>query len=218
MHTLEARIEAAARGSGGVTFVAGERHERVPWSDIHAGARVRAGALVARGIGPGAHVGILGPTSREHVTLIQAVWRAGATVVVRHQESGVFRQATSGADGSYFLAGVNPGVYEMSVEMDGFKRYSRRDLKLEIGKTATVDARLEVGGITEELTITAEAPIVDITSKEVGGNITERELTDLPSINRNFIGFIGLAANTVGVDSREGSPDPRRQVYPVGIN
>jgi hypothetical protein len=65
----------------------------------------------------------------------------GATVVVRHQESGVFRQATSGTDGSYFLAGVVPGVYELNVEMDGFKRYSRRDLKLEIGKTATVDAR-----------------------------------------------------------------------------
>jgi outer membrane receptor protein involved in Fe transport len=121
----------------------------------------------------------------------------GATVVVRHQESGVFRQATSGTDGSYFLAGVVPGVYELNVEMDGFKRYSRRDLKLEIGKTATVDARLEVGGRTEELTVTAEAPIVDITSKEVGGNITERELTDLPSINRNFIGFVGLLPGVI---------------------
>src|SRR5690606_6380210 len=52
------------------------------WADLHAEARDRAGALGARGIGPGTHVGILGPTSREHVTLIQAIWLSGATLVV----------------------------------------------------------------------------------------------------------------------------------------
>lgn len=82
MHTLDARIGAAAQGSGGVTFVIGEQRERVSWAELHADARARAGALMARGIGPGAHVGLLGPTTREHVTLIQAVWLSGATAVV----------------------------------------------------------------------------------------------------------------------------------------
>ena len=82
MHTLEARIEAAARGSAGVTFVTGDRSERVSWAELHADARDRAGALMGRGIGPGVHVGILGPTNRALATLIQAVWLSGATVVV----------------------------------------------------------------------------------------------------------------------------------------
>ena len=51
-------------------------------------------------------------------------------------------------------------------------------------------------GAAEELTVAAEAPIVDVTSKEVGGNITSRELTDCP-VNRNFIGFIGLLPGVV---------------------
>ena len=98
----------------------------------------------------------------------------GATVVVRNQASGVFRQGVSTEDGSYFLTGVTPGVYELTSEMSGFKKYARKDIRLEVGKTATVDVQLEVGGVTEELTVSAEAPIVDVTSKEVGGNITNK--------------------------------------------
>src|SRR5262245_2427862 len=51
----------------------------------------------------------------------------GATVVARNQASGVFRQGVSTADGSYFLTGVTPGVYEVSAELSGFKKYQRKD-------------------------------------------------------------------------------------------
>ncbi len=127
----------------------------------------------------------------------------GATVVVRNQASGVYRQGVSTADGSYFLTGVTPGVYELTAEMSGFKKYSRKDVRLEVGKTSTVDIPLEVGGVTEQLTVTAEAPIVDVTSKEVGGNITNQDLISLPSVNRNFIGFIGLLPGVVPSISTE---------------
>ena len=127
----------------------------------------------------------------------------GATVVVRNQASGTYRQGVTTEDGSYFLTGVTPGVYELSVEMAGFKRHARKDLRLEVGKTATVDAPLEMGGVTEELTVSAEAPIVDVTSKEVGGNISNLELVSLPSVNRNFVGFIGLLPGVVPSISTE---------------
>ena len=117
--------------------------------------------------------------------------------MIRHQESGVFRQGATTPDGSYYLAGVLPGIYELTAEMTGFKRVARRDVRLEVGKTVTINLTLEVGGLSEELTVTAESPIVDVTSKEVGGLINERELTDLPSINRNYIGFIGLLPGVV---------------------
>ena len=73
----------------------------------------------------------------------------GATVVVRNQASGVYRQGVSTEDGSYFLTGVTPGVYELTAEMSGFKKYARKDIRLEVGKTASVDVQLEVGGLTE---------------------------------------------------------------------
>jgi Carboxypeptidase regulatory-like domain/TonB-dependent Receptor Plug Domain len=121
----------------------------------------------------------------------------GATVTIRNQESGMFRQVVSSADGSYFLSGVTPGTYELTTELSGFKRYSRRDLRLEIGKTTTLDIRLELGTVQEEVTVSAESPLVDVTSTEVGGHIDSRELTDLPSVNRNFIGFIGLLPGVI---------------------
>jgi hypothetical protein len=127
----------------------------------------------------------------------------GATVVVRNQASGVFRQGVSTGDGSYFLTGVIPGVYELSAELTGFKKYQRKDVRLEVGKTATLDVSLEVGGLAEQVEVAAESPIVDVTSKEVGGQITNTDLISLPSVNRNFIGFIGLLPGVVPSISTE---------------
>ncbi len=127
----------------------------------------------------------------------------GVSVMVRNQETGMFRQGVSTTDGTYFLSGVTPGTYELTAELAGFKKYARPNLRLEVGRTATVDVQLEVGGLEEQMTVTAEAPLVDVTSKEVGGHITARELTDLPTVNRNFIGFIGLLPGVIANISTE---------------
>ena len=122
-----------------------------------------------------------------------------ATVVLRNDRTGMFRRVVSSAEGVYFVSGLTPGVYDLSAELTGFKRYSRRGLRLEVGKTATVDIALEVGGPDEEITVTTETPLVDVTSKEVGGHITSGELTDLPSLNRSFIGFVALLPGMVPI-------------------
>ena len=82
MLTLRARIEAAAGGPGAVTFVTSGDADRVPWGQLHDEALAMAAALQARGVMPGDHVGLLGPTTRPLVTCIQAVWLTGATLVM----------------------------------------------------------------------------------------------------------------------------------------
>ncbi|CAN5665577.1 fatty acyl-AMP ligase [soil metagenome] len=83
MLTLPSRIEAAAhRGRGTITFLHGDDAEPVTWAELHTDARAMAAALQARGIGPGDHVALLGPTSRPLVTAVQATWLAGATVML----------------------------------------------------------------------------------------------------------------------------------------
>jgi fatty-acyl-CoA synthase len=81
MTTLASRIERAS-GRGAVTFVSGTSHERVPWARLHDEARAMAAGLQVLGVGPGAHVGILGATTRPLVTAIQATWLCGATTIV----------------------------------------------------------------------------------------------------------------------------------------
>ena len=116
----------------------------------------------------------------------------GVSVVVRNQATGMFREAVTNPDGTFFITGLTPGRYGVSADLTGFKKYVRPDVLLEVGRTAIIDVELQVGSLEESVTVTAESQLVDVTSKEVGGNITSRELVDLPSINRNYIGFVGL--------------------------
>lgn len=82
MRTLTTRIEKATEFGGTVTFMAGDAGVTLPWSQLHDEARATAAALQARGVSRGDHVAILGPTTRELVTLIQGTWLAGATIMV----------------------------------------------------------------------------------------------------------------------------------------
>ena len=85
MSYLPTRVIQAAERGGTITFLSAEgpsAGERVEWAVLHEEAKAMAVALARRGVGPGAHVALLGPTSRPFVTAIQAVWLAGATVVV----------------------------------------------------------------------------------------------------------------------------------------
>jgi hypothetical protein len=148
----------------------------------------------------------------------------GVTVNVRNQATGMFRETITGSEGSFIASGLVPGTYEVVAELSGFKKFNRKDLQLEVGKTTTIDVTLEVGGIEQTVTVQAESPLVDVTSKEIGGNITSDTLVQLPSSNGNFIGFIGLLPGIVPSISTESfgsdsvsvnGQDPRNNNYSV---
>lgn len=121
----------------------------------------------------------------------------GVLVVARNQDSGVFRQSTSAGNGTFQFTGLMPGVYHVEAELSGFNKYQRTDLRLEIGKTVAVDITLTVGGLSEQVAVSAEAPLVDTTSKEVGGFVATRELIDLPTSNRNFTSYLAVLPGVV---------------------
>lgn len=81
--SLPQRIQSATSRGGTITFMSGDDEPvRIPWAQLHEEARGVAGALQARGVGPGSHVALLAPTTRALVTTIQATWLTGGTVVV----------------------------------------------------------------------------------------------------------------------------------------
>ena len=99
----------------------------------------------------------------------------GATLTIRNQDTGTFRETVSNADGAYFVTGLVPGVYEVRASLPGFREHVRPDVRLEVGRTITVDLMLEVGRLEEAVTVTSETPLLDLTSKEIGGHITCRD-------------------------------------------
>lgn len=81
METLTQRFEKAALVGGDVTFISGDDHHTIKWAELHEDAKRVAAALQARGVVPGDHVALLGPTTSELVTTMHAIWLAGATMV-----------------------------------------------------------------------------------------------------------------------------------------
>jgi hypothetical protein len=115
----------------------------------------------------------------------------GVAVVLTNQESGVFRELVTGADGSYFASQVVPGRYRINAKLQGFRTLDRRDVVLAVGTTLTLDLTLDVGGLSETVTVSAESPLVDLSTAEVGGHISAEELTSLPAGNRSYMAFVG---------------------------
>jgi hypothetical protein len=141
---------------------------------------------------------------RGRVVDAQGAVLPGVTVVAKNEASGQFREIVSGADGSFFMSALTPGTYELSAQLPGFKKYQRGNVRVEVGKTQSIDVQLQVGGIDQEVTVTGESPLVDTTSKQLGGTVPTQELMDVPSINRNFTSYLSLLPGitaTLSVDS-----------------
>ncbi|MEW6320598.1 MAG: carboxypeptidase regulatory-like domain-containing protein [Acidobacteriota bacterium] len=133
---------------------------------------------------------------RGRVTDAQGAALPGVAIVARHQESGLFRETVSGSDGAFFMTAMNPGPYTVSAELSGFQP-SQRTVALLVGRTATLDIQMQIGTFQEAVTVTGEAPLVDLSSKEIGGHVNAQELADTLSFNRNFTSYLGLLPGVV---------------------
>ena len=127
----------------------------------------------------------------------------GVNVVITNEDTGVVREMISTAEGSYFASQMVPGRYRVTATLEGFKALDRRGIDLTVGQTTSLDLQMEVGGIAETLTVTGEAPLVDVTTAAVGGHISASELNDLPAASRNYMSFVGNVPGTVFIPSAE---------------
>jgi hypothetical protein len=125
------------------------------------------------------------------VTDIQGAVLPGVAIVITNEDTGIYREVVTGPNGSYTAPQLIPGRYRISAQLAGFRGLNRRGLTLTVGVTTTLDLALEVGSVAETVTVTAESPLVDMTSAEVGGHISAVEITDLPAGNRSYMAFVG---------------------------
>jgi hypothetical protein len=131
----------------------------------------------------------------------------GVAITVTHAGSGTVRETVSGEDGTYLVPGLIPGPYKVSAVLQGFSRLTQEDLVLRVGTTLQVDLTLRVGGLEESLTVEAEAPQVDLTAAQVGGNVSTSEIANLPNGNGNFTGLIAILPGVVYNRASDGQSD-----------
>jgi hypothetical protein len=95
------------------------------------------------------------------------------------------------ADGTYRLPNLPPGTYKVTAELQGFSVVSREDVVVQSNRTVAVDLELTVGGIQESVTVSGEAPIVDVRNTRVGTNVDQAALQNLPT-GRSFSDILNI--------------------------
>jgi hypothetical protein len=117
---------------------------------------------------------------------------AGAGITVTSLETGAVRTTRTDGSGSYTLLSLPLGPQEVKVEKPGFQPVDRTGITLRVGQNARVDFRLQVGEVTSQVTVTEEAPVVNITTSPVSGMVGERQVKDLPLNGRSFDNLVTL--------------------------
>lgn len=89
--------------------------------------------------------------------------------------------AVTGSQGAYVFPALPTGMYSVTFSLSGFGSVVRENIQMTLNTTLTVNATLEVGGLEEVITITGEAPVVDVKTTATGVNFTEELLEDIPN-------------------------------------
>src|SRR6476469_8715334 len=109
----------------------------------------------------------------------------GVNVTATNEANGLERVVVSGPDGRYIFPTLNPGTYTVKAELSGFQALTRSGLVAGVGQELTVNLTLQIAGVAETLTVTAQSPLVEATSSRIGTNVSSSEIDGLPSANRS---------------------------------
>ncbi len=127
----------------------------------------------------------------------------GTTVTVRNVATGVTRTTITDPLGIYRAPLLTVGTYEVTAALQGFTTVKRPNLLLTLGETLKADIALKVATAAEEITVTAEAPLLEATRTQQSSSVGERAVANLPVNGRNFIDFV-LTTPGVSKDVRTG--------------
>jgi hypothetical protein len=118
---------------------------------------------------------------------------AGAEVRLIQAATGAERTATSGADGVYTLPDLSVGTYRLEVTKSGFNKYVQTGIVLQVGVSPTINVSLTVGAVTQEVTVQAEAAMVETQSTGVGQVTASQEVQNLPLNGRQLTDLLTLS-------------------------
>src|SRR5258708_7063572 len=109
-----------------------------------------------------------------------------AKITITDQNKGTKTEVTSNESGNYSKGNLIPGTYMVDVEAPGFRKAVSRDITVNVDQAARVDVGMQVGEVTQEIEVTAAAPMLQSDRAEVATTFSSNQLENLPSFDRNF--------------------------------
>ncbi len=106
----------------------------------------------------------------------------GASIEAKNSETGALYQVASSSTGNYTLADLPSGMYELSASMPGFKKFIRSGITVMAAQILRIDVALEVGAITETVSVNADAPLLRTESGDLAHTIGGSKVNDLPVV------------------------------------
>ncbi|HXT32501.1 MAG TPA: TonB-dependent receptor [Vicinamibacterales bacterium] len=138
----------------------------------------------------------------------------GANVVVKNDATGVSQDSVTNGQGAFSFPGLSVGTYTVTVTLQGFKTYVARNVVLTTGAPASVKAVLEVGGMTEQVTVSSSSEIIQTQSSTVSTTLNTNQITKLPLTSRSAMDFVNLLP---GVSTPGGNRNATINGLPQGV-
>ena len=126
----------------------------------------------------------------------------GADVAAKHTDTGVVTNAVTNAEGVFSIPALRIGTYTVTITLQGFKTSVIQNVVLTAGSPANVKAAMEVGGVTEQVTVSSTSEIVQTQSSTVAQTINTNQITKLPLTSRSAMDFVNFLP---GVNTANGN-------------
>lgn len=150
----------------------------------------------------------------------------GVQLAARHLETGLVRSTVSGEEGRFVFAVMPVGAYEIRAELPNFRPLVHKGLNVTVGETVRLELVMEIGPLSEELTVAAQATLVNTHSPELSYLVGEEAIQELPLNGRNYTDLALLQPGVLAFPHRDGGSvvahglgmsingqDPRSNVY-----
>ena len=135
----------------------------------------------------------------------------GAKVTVTNSQTNVSRETATNSAGNYAFPALQPGLYDVRVEMRGFEGEVRKDVELQVEQTARIDFHLQIGAVNQTVEVPGGAPLLTTESATVGTVIDNDRIVGLPLNGRSFTQLIALTPNVAYNSVANGGQASARQ-------
>src|SRR5258705_1863762 len=126
----------------------------------------------------------------------------GATVTATNLGTQFSRSTVTDGAGEYALRLLPVGNYKVEVSIPGFKTFTQTGIQLEVGRNARLDATIELGAVSETVSVVGDSPLVDTASAALTRTVGQNEVMNLPLVNRDLYALLNV---TGGVTNNEKS-------------
>lgn len=154
----------------------------------------------------------------------------GASVIVTDEDRAAIRKSSTNRVGRYQVAALPVGHYEVRVNQSGFAEEIRTGINLVVGEDAAVDFTLRLGTSSQQVTVSEDAPLVNVSAADISGLVGEQEVKDLPLNGRSYdelltlspgvvnftaekTGGVGVSNSTVGNNFAVSGNRPQQNLY-----